>query len=113
MVTSRNTERMAAARRDCTSMSALPGALRHAVEFQPVIDQLEAQFLGDAALQALDLFIAEFDDPSGLHIDQMVVMRVWNLLVARTSVAEIVSLENARILEQFHRAIDGSDGDMR
>ena len=94
-------------------MSALPGALRHAVEFQPVVDQLEAQLFGNAPLKFLDFFIAEFDYPSGLYIDQMVVMRVRNLLVARAPVAEIVPLENARILEQFHRAVDGSDRDMR
>ncbi len=49
-------------------------ALGHAVKLKPVIDQLEAQLLGDAALQLFDVLVAEFDHPARLHIDQVIVM---------------------------------------
>src|SRR5207344_2833727 len=43
---------------------------------------------------------------------QVVVMRVGNLLVARAALAEVMARDDARILEQFHRAVDGRDGNM-
>ena len=78
-----------------------------------MIDEFEAELFGDAALQLLDLLVAEFDHAAGLDVDQVIVMRLRHFLVARAAVAEIVTLENAGILEQLHGAIDGGDGDMR
>src|SRR5262245_60995437 len=89
-------------------------ALRgHRVELEPVADQLVAELLGDRALQRLDLLFLELDDPAALDVDQMVVMLLRAFLVARAPVAEIVALENARLLEQPHGAINGRDRDAR
>src|SRR5690606_29173122 len=80
-----------------------------AVQLQPVIDQLEAELLGDAALQSLDLLVAELDDLAALHIDQVIVVMLGNLLVPGAPLAEVVSLEDVRLFEQAHGAIDGRD----
>jgi hypothetical protein len=40
-----------------------------------VIDEAEAELLGDLALQRLELVVDELDDVAGLDVDQMVVMR--------------------------------------
>src|SRR3974390_3693609 len=40
----------------------------------------------------------------------MVVVRFAAGLVARAALAEIVALDDARVLEQPHRAVDGGDG---
>ncbi len=78
-----------------------------------MVHQFEAQLLGHAALQLLDFLVAELDHLAGLDIDQMVVVGIGHLLIARAAVAEIVALQDAGILEQLDRAIDGGDGDMR
>jgi len=75
-----------------------------------VIDEAEAQFLGDAALKILQLLIDEFDDIAGLDIDQMVVMGFRRRFVAGAAVAEIVPLQDPRFLEQADGAVDGGDG---
>src|SRR5262245_19848185 len=89
---------------------ALPPRLivhRHCVELQPVIDQLVAQPPRDLCLQALDLFRLELDHLAGAQIDQMVMVGIGHLLIASAAVAEIVTFNNAGILEQLHGAIDG------
>ena len=43
----------------------------HAVKFHPVIDQAEAQLLGDLALERLEFGIDEFGDLAGLDVDQV------------------------------------------
>jgi hypothetical protein len=91
----------------------LLGSARHAIKLEAMVDQLEAELLGDEPLQALDVLVAEFDHAASLQIDEMVVMRVRHFFITRAAVAEIVTLQDASILEQFHRAIDGGDGDVR
>ncbi len=65
-----------------------------------MIDQAEAQPLGDLLLQELQLGIDEFDHLARLDVDQMVVMRLGCRLVARAAVAEIVAVEDAGFLDR-------------
>lgn len=81
------------------------------VKLEPMVDQLEAELLGDLALQALDLLVAELDDLAGLHVDQVIVVGFRHFLVACATVAEVVALEDAGLFEQADGAIDGGDGD--
>ena len=84
---------------------------RHGVELEPVVDQPVAELARDLGLQALDLLGLELDHFAGAQVDQMVVVRVGDLLVARAAVAEIVPLDDAGILEQLDGAVDGRDRD--
>src|SRR5712691_217466 len=84
---------------------------RNSVELEPVIDQPIAQAPGHLGLQPLDFFRLELDHLAGAQIDEMVVVAVGHLLVARSPIAEIVALDDAGILEQLHRAVDGRDRD--
>src|SRR5476651_2256900 len=78
-----------------------------------MIDELEAQLFGDPALKPFDVLVAEFDDASGLDIDQVIVVRLRSLFVTRAAVAKIMALQNAGILEQLYRSINCGDGDVR
>ena len=60
-------------------------------------------------LQLLDFFRGEFDHLAVAQIDQVIVMAVAHLLVARAALADIVPLDDPGVLEQFDRAIDGRD----
>src|SRR4051812_50048488 len=84
---------------------------RDGIEFEPVVDQLIAELARDLGLQALDLLGLELDHLAGAQIDEMVVMRIRYLLVARTAVAKLVAFDDAGILEQLDGAVDGGDGD--
>src|ERR1051325_7152990 len=77
---------------------------RDAIQFQPVIDQFVAELAGDLGLQLLDLFGGELDHLAVAQIDQMIVMAVRNLLIARTALAEVMPLDDPGVLEQ----LDGS-----
>src|SRR3546814_1151816 len=50
---------------------------------------------------------------AGLDVDQVIVVRFGRGLVARTAVAEIMAIEDAGLLEQPHRALDGRDRNPR
>ena len=76
-------------------------------------DELVAKLLGHLALQRLDLLVLELDHLARLDIDQMIVVGIGYLLIARAAVAEVVALEDIGLLEQAHGAIDRGDGDMR
>jgi hypothetical protein len=76
-----------------------------------VVDEAEAEALGDLLLQRLELVVGEFDHLARLDVDQMVVMRFRCRFVARSAVAEIMPLEDSRLLEQSHGAVDGGDRD--
>ena len=64
---------------------------RHGIKLEPVIDQLVAELAGDLALQPLDLLGLELDHLAAAQVDQVVVVRFRNLLVARAALAEIVA----------------------
>src|SRR5262245_17353665 len=62
---------------------------RDGVELEPVIDQAVAEPARDLGLQPLDLLRLELDHLAGAQVDQMIVVAVGHLLVARPPVAEI------------------------
>jgi len=53
-----------------------------AVKLHAMIDEAEAEALGDALLERLQLVVDEFDDVAGLDVDQMVVVRFRRGFVA-------------------------------
>src|SRR5690606_7771096 len=55
----------------------------------------------------------EFDHVAALDVDQMVVVRLGRCLIAGAAVAEVVTVENARLFEQAHGAVDGGDRNLR
>src|SRR5579884_2514390 len=93
--------------------SAVLGLAAHGVQFEAVADEVVAELVGDDLLQLLDFLVAEFDDLTGLQIDQVVVMRTRHLFIARAAVAEIVPGEDVRLLEQPHGPVHRGDADMR
>src|SRR6476659_7130579 len=95
----------------CTR-SGLLVVQRHAVQLQPVIDQLVAELAGDLGLQLLDLFRGELDHLAVAQIDEVIVMAVAHLFVARATLAEIMPLDDTGILEQFYGAIYRRDRDL-
>jgi len=52
----------------------LLAALGNAIQFEPVVDQIETQLFGHTPLQALDVFVDEFDHATRRKIDQMIVV---------------------------------------
>src|SRR3546814_17371691 len=96
--------------RSATSILAIE---RDAIKLHAVIDEAEAQPLGDLLLELLKLGIDEFEHLAGLDVDQVIVVRFGRGLVARTAVAEIMAIEDAGLLEQPPPAVDGRDRDAR
>src|SRR3546814_20586560 len=96
--------------RSATSILAIE---RDAIKLHAVIDEAEAQPLGDLLLELLKLGIDEFEHLAGLDVDQVIVVRFGRGLVARTAVAEIMAIEDAGLPEQPHRAGDGRVRDSR
>src|SRR4051812_38110259 len=60
------------------------------VELQPVVDQPIAELARDLRLQPLDFLRLEFDHLASAQIDQMIVMRLRHLFIARAPVTEVV-----------------------
>src|SRR5215831_16342159 len=85
---------------------------RDAIKLQPVIDQPVAELAGNLGLQLLDFLAGELDHLAVAQVDQVVVMAVAHLFVARAALAEIMPLYDAGILEQLDRAIDRRDRDL-
>src|SRR3981081_2849228 len=80
---------------------------RHAIQFQPVIDQLVAELAGDFGLQFLDLFRGELDHLAVAQIDQMIVVALGHLFVARAALAKIGPLDAPGVLEQLDGPVYG------
>jgi len=78
-----------------------------------VIDEPQAVFAGDPLLQSLDLGRLELDHRPALEVDQVVVMLFGQGLIARAAVAEIVAGDDAGIVEQLQRAVNGRNRDAR
>src|SRR3546814_21015157 len=76
-----------------------------------MVDEAIAQGAGDFSLQPLDLLVGEFHHLARLHVDEVVVMLFRPLLIARPAIAEVVPLQDARLLEELHRAVHGGNGD--
>src|SRR5258705_12525202 len=83
-----------------------------AEQLKAMVDETEAESLGDAFLQLLEIVVDEFDHPAGFDVDQMVVVGFGRGFIARAAIAEFLALENASFLEQPHRAVAGSDRDV-
>src|SRR5262249_22647447 len=87
----------------CRSQGA-PSAFRlvvewNRVEFEPMVDQAITEAPRDVGLQAFDVFRLKLDHLAGAQIDEMVVMAVGHLFVARAPVAKVMALDDAGILE--------------
>lgn len=109
---SRAPRRAAASVLEVLVLLAVP-VKRDAVQLHTVVDEAEAQALGDPLLKRLELLVDELDDLSCLDVDQMIVMLVGNGFVAGAAVAELVTLENAGLLEKAHRPVHGRNRDFR
>src|ERR1044071_8288269 len=79
---------------------------RDSVELHAMVHEAEAKLLGDPLLKQFQLVVDELDDVSGLDVDQMVVVGFRCSLVTRSPVAELLTFEDPRLLEQAHGAID-------
>jgi len=80
-----------------------------AVKLHPMVDEAEAELLGDPPLKRLQLLVHELHDIAGFDVDEMVVMLVRGGLVAGAPVAEFVAFQDARFLEQANGPIDRRD----
>src|SRR5262249_54293791 len=65
----------------------------HAVEFELMADEAEAQITRHPLLQALDILVAELDHLAAFDIDEVVVMAARRLLVAAAAGPEVVALQ--------------------
>ncbi len=72
-------------------------------------DQLEAEFLRNALLQALDFLVAELDDVAGLDIDEMIVVLARGFLEAHTASTEVVARNDSLAGQKTNGAIDGGE----
>jgi hypothetical protein len=70
-----------------------------------MVDEAEPQFLGNAPLHRFKFGVDEFDDLASFDIDQVIVMLFGCRLVTRPAIAEIMPLEDPRILEQAYGAV--------
>src|SRR5512144_323515 len=85
---------------------------RHGIELEPVVDEFIAELARDFGLQALNFLGLKFDHFAIAEVDQMVVVGIRAGFIARSSVTEIVPLDNAGIFKKPHRAIDGRNRNM-
>jgi hypothetical protein len=70
-------------------------------------DQSEAQLGSHALLQALDVFIREFDHRTRCYVDEMIVVSMADRLIPRSSISKVVALDNALVLQQPYGSVDG------
>ena len=80
---------------------------RNAIKFEPVADQFESEFAGDALLKRLDLFVGKLNHPAALDINEVIVMLPGSFLVAAAAVAKIMTLKNALFGKKFQRPVNG------
>ena len=76
-----NNSRSKRLRMAARSWELLDGALavaveRDAVQLHSMVDEPEAELLGNPPLKRLQLFVDELDDVSRLHVDQVIVVSV-------------------------------------
>jgi hypothetical protein len=55
--------------------------------------------------------VGELDHGAGVHVDQVMVMAAVGRVEAGAAAAEVTPLQDALLLQQAHRAVDGGDGD--
>ncbi len=74
-----------------------------------MIDELVAELSRDGFLQSFRLRVDEFDDLTGLHVDQMIVVLIGMFFVTRSAIAEIVAGDDPSLVEEANRPINGGD----
>ena len=62
-------------------------------------NEFVAKLISDDFLKSFDLFVAEFDDPSGLQVNQMIMVRAWHFLVSRAAITEIMPRQDTRLFK--------------
>ncbi len=78
-------------------------------EFHPMVNEAEAKLFSNLPLQGFKLGIDKFDHLAGFNIDQMVMMCLGCRLIARTTVAEIVAIEDSGLFEETDGPIDSGN----
>src|SRR5215203_4333766 len=73
----------------------------------------EAEPSCDLRLQAFDFRTAELDHLTRLKVNQVVMVLSSSSLVARTSIAKLVTLQDAFRLQSTHRSVDSRERDTR
>ena len=86
------------------------GALR--IQIERVVLNREAAFLGNGVLALFDFGIDEFLDLAALQADQMIVMGAFVQFENRLAGFEVVTLQQARLLELGQHPIDGGETDI-
>ena len=77
-----------------------------------MVFDLEVLLLDDALLDLLDLFAAELEDGAAVDADHVVVvLDLERALVAPLAVGEVVSFDDAGILEEAEAAVDRGHAD--
>src|SRR5262245_16245774 len=72
---------------------------RHGIELQTMVDQPVAEAPRDIGLEPFNVFRLKFDHFARAQIDEMVVMAVGHLFVARAAIAEIMPFDDAGVLK--------------
>jgi hypothetical protein len=62
-------------------------------------DEPQSIFTRDLLLDSLYPVIREFNDLARLDIDQMIVVIIGRLLIARAPLAEVMAMENASLFK--------------
>src|SRR5438094_845273 len=86
----RNSSRSAAILSPARTFTLAIAVGSDAVQLYAMVDEAEAELLGDSFLQHLQLVVDELDYVPGLDVDQMVVVGLRRGFVARTAVTELV-----------------------
>lgn len=83
------------------------------MQLEAMADQFEPELTGDTLLQPFDILVTKLDDFACFKVDQVIMVLARGFLVSATAGSEIVTFENAIVLEQLQRAIDGREGNAR
>ena len=73
--------------------------------------KLEPQFARNTLLQRLDRFVAKLDNATRLDIDEVIMVDTCRFLIATSSKAEIVPLENVLVRKKPQRSVDRGERD--
>lgn len=85
-----------------------------AVQFQPVIVNLEAVLVGDFSLVFFDVEVFKLNDLPALRTDKMIMMlRVVGKFISSLSIAEIPRLGQTAPAEKIQRSVHRSQTDVR
>ena len=74
-------------------------------------NEFETEFAGNALLQLLDFLAAKLDDAPAIDVDEVIVVFAARFLVTPAALAEFMTRENALLLKQPYRSIDGRQRD--